>query len=79
MVAVLRPMGELVMEPEEFVHTQADLERLAELILALGQDVRVILESTGHYHEPVAEELFRRGIFVTVLNPLLIKYSGGSI
>ena len=79
MVAVLRPMGELVMEPEEFLHTQAELERLAELILSLGREVRVILESTGHYHEPVADELFRKGIFVSVLNPLLIKYSGGSI
>lgn len=79
MVAVLRPMGELVMEPEEFLHTQAELTRLSELIRSLGRDVRVILESTGHYHEPVAEELFRQGIFVTVLNPLLIKYSGGSI
>lgn len=79
MAAALRPMGQLVLEPEEFLHTQGDLDRLARLILTMGEDVRVILESTGHYHEPVVEALAGYGIFVSVLNPLLIKYSGGSI
>lgn len=79
MAAALRPMGVLVIEPEEFLHTRSDLNRLANLILELGEDVRVILESTGHYHEPVVEALCSRGLFVSVLNPLLIKYSGGSI
>lgn len=79
MAAALRPLGELVLEPEEFLHTREDLERLTQVILTLGEDVRVILESTGHYHEPMVEALQGCGIFVSVLNPLLIKYSGGSI
>lgn len=79
MAAVLRPLGELVLEPEEFQHTRSDLDRLARIILALDGEIRVILESTGHYHEPVVEALCGHGIFVSVLNPLLIKYSGGSI
>lgn len=79
MAAALRPLGEVVLEPEEYPHTREGLALLAERILALGGAVRVILESTGHYHEPVVEALRRRGISVCVLNPLLIKYSGGSI
>lgn len=79
MAAALRPLGEVVLEPEEYLHTREELERLAVVILGLGADVRVILESTGHYHEPMVEALQAHGIFVSVLNPLLIKYSGGSI
>jgi len=79
MAAALRPMGELVLQPEEYMHTREGLERLVQAILGLGEDVRVVLESTGHYHEPVVEVLRSYGLFVSVLNPLLIKYSSGSI
>ena len=79
MAAALRAMGEVVMEPEEFRHTREDLARLGEMIRGLEGEVRVVLEATGHYHEPVVEALAEQGISVCVLNPLLIKYSGGSI
>ncbi len=79
MAAALRSMGELVLEPEEYLHTREELDRLAQRIMELGEEVRVVLESTGHYHEPVVEALHGYGLFVSVLNPLLIKYSGGSI
>lgn len=77
MMAALRPMGEVALEPEEYRHDQEDLRRMAEKIQELGEEVRVVLESTGHYHEPVVAVLQECGIFVSVLNPLLIKYSGG--
>ena len=34
------------------------------------------MEATGRYHEPVAALLHSEGIFVSILNPLLIKQSG---
>ena len=39
-------------------------------------DTRVVMEATGRYHEPVAALLHSEGIFVSILNPLLIKQSG---
>ena len=63
MVAALRPMGEVALLPQEFLHTEVGLEQMAYAILALGEDTRVVMEATGRY--------------VCVLNPLYIKQSGG--
>ena len=77
-VAALRPMGEMTISPTEYLHTEVGLERLAYAILALGEDTRVVMEATGRYHEPVAAALHEYGIFVSVLNPILIHQSGGA-
>ena len=77
MVAVLRPMGEVALLPKEFLHTEVGLEQMAYTIIALGEDTRVVMEATGRYHEPVAAALHEYGIYVSVLNPLYIKQSGG--
>ena len=77
MVAALRPMGEVALLPREFLHTELGLEQMVDAILMLGEDTRVIMEATGRYHEPVAAALHEYGIYVCILNPLLIKQSGG--
>ena len=77
MVAALRPMGEVALLPQEFLHTEVGLEQMAYAIIALGENTRVIMEATGRYHEPVAAALHEYGIYVCVLNPLFIKQSGG--
>ena len=77
MVVALRPMGEVALLPQEFLHTEVGLEQMAYAILALGEDTRVVMEATGRYHEPVAAALHEYGIYVCVLNPLYIKQSGG--
>lgn len=77
MVAALRPMGEVALLPQEFLHTEVGLEQMAYAIIALGEDTRVVMEATGRYHEPVAAALHEYGIYVCVLNPLYIKQSGG--
>jgi len=77
MMAAVRPMGEVALQPKEYPHTAAGLEQMALAILALGDDTRVLMEATGRYHEPVATALQSHGCRVTVVNPLLIKQSGG--
>ncbi len=77
MVAALRPMGEIVLSPKEYLHTEVGLEQMAYAIIALGEDTRVIVEATGRYHEVVAASLHEYGVYVSVLNPLFIKQSGG--
>ena len=77
MMMVLQPMNQVVLKPREYPHTVVGLEQMAHAILRLGEDTRVIMEATGRYHEPVAAALHEYGIYVTVMNPLFIKQSGG--
>ncbi len=77
MVAALRPLGEVAIAPREVEHTGAALETLAYQIIGLGEDTRVVMEATGRYHEPVAAALHELGVYVCVLNPIVIKQSGG--
>lgn len=71
-VAILRPFGEVVRLPFDVTHNQGSLEHLAEQILGLDGESRVLLEATGRYHEPVAAALHEHGLYVSVLNPLAI-------
>ena len=50
---------------------------MAYVIIELDEDTRVVMEDTGRYHEPVVAALHEYGIYVSVLNPLLIKQNGG--
>lgn len=71
-VAILRPFGEVVRLPFDVSHDYGSLERLADQIICLDGESRVLMEATGRYHEPVAAALHERGIYVSVLNPLAI-------
>ena len=55
--AALRPMGEVALLPQVFLHTGVGLEQMAYAILALGEDTRVVMEATVRYYEPVAAAL----------------------
>jgi len=80
MVAAMRPYGEVSITPREVPHTLSALEMLGYDIIGLGEDTRVVMEATGRYHEPVAAALHELGIYVCVLNPIVIKQSGaGSV
>jgi len=80
MVAAIRAPRETVWKPRKVMHTAAALETLAYEIKGLGYDggadVRVVMEATGRYYEPVANELHEVGNFVSVVNPKLIKDYG---
>lgn len=78
MVAVVRPFGELVVKPHEVRHTASELRELANSLKSLDGETRVILEHTGRYYEPVAQMLHDAGVFVSAVNPLLIKEYGNN-
>jgi transposase len=77
MVAALRPFGEVALMPREFPHSAVGLEQLVLALVDLGEDTRIIMEATGRYHEPIAAALHESGIYVSILNPILIHQSGG--
>lgn len=78
MVSVVRPFGELVTKPYEVRHTFSELRELANSLKSLDGETRVILEHTGRYYEPIAQLLHEAGIFVSAVNPLLIKEYGNN-
>jgi transposase len=76
-VAVIRPYGEIVRMPFDVDHTTKGLAELANFILSLDGETRVVMENTGKYFEPVAFALCESGIFVCVLNAQLVHGYGG--
>ncbi len=78
MVSVIRPFGELVTKPYEVRHTASELRVLASSLKSLEGETRVVLEHTGRYYEPVAQMLHDAGVFVSAVNPLLIKEYGNN-
>ena len=75
-VAVIRPFGEIVKKPFDVEHTSKDLNDLADFILSLEGESRVVLEHTGKYSAPIAESLCKAGIFVSAVNAKLIYNYG---
>lgn len=73
MVCILKPYGEIISEPYEIKHTDADLKLLVQTILEFKEDTRVVMEATGAYHFPVLGCLKDHNIFVSVINPLVMK------
>ena len=77
-VAVLRPLGEVVRVPFDVTHDAEGLAALAEQLKALDGETRVVMEHTGRYYEPVAKALHEAGLYVSAVNPLLIKEYGAN-
>ena len=80
MVAILRPYGEVVLSPFEVRHTTSDINSLIDLIKSVDGETRIVMEHTGRYYEPLALHLSQAGLFVSAVNPKLIKdFSGNSL
>lgn len=77
-VAILRPQGIVVASPYNVPHTGSSLKDLALTIKKLRGETRVVMEATGNYYEPIARFLHEQGIFVSVVNPVLISDFGGN-
>lgn len=73
MVCILRPYGEVVASPYEITHTEDSLKELIARIRSLESETRVVMEATGAYHLPILSSLKQAGIFVSVINPLVMK------
>lgn len=71
-VAVIQPFGIVIAEPFDVFHTDNGLKELVNFIKSLSGETKVVMEYTGTYFEPVANALHDAGIFVSVVNPLLI-------
>lgn len=72
-VCMLRPYGEVVEAPYNIDHTEQALNALIERIKSFDEDVKVVLEATGGYHQVVVAKLLTSNIFTAVVNPYIMK------
>jgi transposase len=68
MITVIQPLGVVAVKPYEILHTVSEIEKLAEFLISLSGETRVIMENTGVYHLAVADCFHEAGIFVSVVN-----------
>lgn len=66
------PLGVVIAKPFEVNHAENELRKLARFLKRVSGDTKVIMESTGNYNIQVADNLHDEGIFVAVVNPILI-------
>ena len=73
----IRQPGDLVLlPPRDYRHTQSSINELIATIKGLDGETKVCMEHTGRYYEPMASWLTNAGIFVSAVNPKLIKDFG---
>ena len=77
-VAVLRPFGEVIKLPFDVPHSAEELASLAEQLKSIEGETRVVMEHTGRYYESIAKVLHEAGLYVSAVNPLLIKEYGNN-
>ena len=77
-IAILRPFGEIVARPFDVKHTSSDITHLIAQLKDLDGDTKIVMEHTGRYYEPMAQWLSDAGLFVSAVNPKLIKDFGNN-
>ena len=75
-VTIRKPGDVILLPPRDIPHTKSQINALIELIKGLDGETKVCMEHTGRYYEPVATWLSDAGIFVSAVNPILIKGFG---
>lgn len=75
-VSAINDTGEIIMKPQEFKHSENELNKLIQWIKDQEDTVFVVMESTGHYHYQVLKNLYEEGIYVSVVNAYLMKKYG---
>lgn len=75
-VTIRQPGDVVLLPPRDYRHTQSSINDLIATIKGLDGDTKVCMEHTGRYYEPIASWLSEAGIFVSAVNPKLIKDFG---
>ena len=75
-VTIRQPGDIVLLPPRDYRHTQSSINELIATIKGLDGETKVCMEHTGRYYEPMASWLTNAGIFVSAVNPKLIKDFG---
>lgn len=77
-ISIMQPLGVVVAEPFEISYIESELEKLVRFLEGLPGETKIVMESTGRYSEPIARYLHDAGMFVSVVNAILIHNYGGN-
>ena len=72
-ITIIQPAGVVIRKPFDVLHTSDELNTLVTYLKSLEGETRAVIECTGRYHEPVVKSLSEAGIFISAVNPKLIK------
>lgn len=75
-VAILNSDGEILAKPYDIHHVESDIDNLITYLHSLHDDIKIVMEATGHYHLPVLKKLHNADLFICVMNPYLMKKYG---
>ena len=64
--AMIHP-NTIIKESFEVLHTVEEMSMLADYIGSLDGEIRIVMESTGHYHLPVAQFLYQKVLKMHIL------------
>lgn len=72
-ITIIQPAGIVVKKPFDVLHTSSELNTLTSYIKSLDGETRAVVECTGRYHEPILKAFSEAEIFISAVNPKLIK------
>ena len=73
-ISIITLDGEIIEEPFEINHDQEGIDILLSKIKNYRkEEIKFLMEATGHYHLPLLNSLIERDYFVCVENALVIK------
>ena len=73
-ISIVTIQGEVIEEPFEILHDQNGFDTLLSKIKDYKkEDIKFLMEATGHYHLPLLNSLIEKNYFVCVENALVIK------
>ena len=75
-VTIRQPGDVVLLPPRDYRHTQSSINELIVTIKGLDGETKVCMEHTGRYYEPMASWLTNAGIFVSAVNPKLVRDFG---
>lgn len=71
-VAIRQPGGVILQKPFEVNHNAQELKAFVNYLNGIDGEKRIVMEHTGMYWRPIAQELKKAGYFVSVVNAMLI-------
>ena len=78
-ITIRRPGDVIVMDPCDIPHTKSSINELINIIKSLDGETKGCMEHTGRYYEPIASRLSSADIFVSAVNPILIRNFGSEV
>lgn len=72
-ICILKPYGEIVCNPFEAQHVEAELASLDSMLSKLDGEIKIVMEATGVYHLPILTFFHEKGYFISVINPFAMK------